>query len=153
MPDDFGSQGFVRQYKISGEESGVSSGYESNDALGDISNIFIGNNVLGKAIKSADFKHLYKENNYVGLVKEAEAKIKVNKSNLILEVSFSKLKPEIFAAYLNAKYISLSKGIKDRKLKKFYENTKVSSENNQVLIITHLPRSAIDEFLAEKDAR
>lgn len=150
LPDIFGSQGFITLYD---DSSGASSGYESNDTLGDISNNFIGSKILNATIRTADFKDSYKENNFVGSTKEAKAKIEVDKSNLVLEISFSKLKPEIFAAFLNAKYASLSKETEDRKLKKFYENTKVSSENNQVFIVTHLPRAALDEFLARKDAQ
>lgn len=38
-------------------------------------------------------------------------------------------------------------------IKKIYENTTFSFENNQVFIITRLPRASIDELLAEKDAK
>jgi hypothetical protein len=38
-------------------------------------------------------------------------------------------------------------------VKKIYENTSFKSENNQVFIVTRLPRSSIDDLLAEKDAR
>lgn len=33
-----------------------------------------------------------------------------------------------------------------------YKNTSVTFENNQVFIVTHLPRASIDELLAKKDA-
>ncbi|HMS39984.1 MAG TPA: hypothetical protein PKE69_07155, partial [Pyrinomonadaceae bacterium] len=34
-----------------------------------------------------------------------------------------------------------------------YENTKAMTENNQVFIVTRLPRGSIDALLAEKDAQ
>jgi hypothetical protein len=34
-----------------------------------------------------------------------------------------------------------------------YENTKAISENNQVFIVTRLPRASIDSLIAQKDAR
>lgn len=34
-----------------------------------------------------------------------------------------------------------------------YQNTQISAENNQVFIVTRLPRASIDEFLARKDAK
>ncbi len=36
---------------------------------------------------------------------------------------------------------------------KLYQNTKISSENNQVFIVTRLPRASIDELLAETNAK
>jgi len=34
-----------------------------------------------------------------------------------------------------------------------YQNTRISAENNQVFIVTRLPRASIDELLARKDAK
>ena len=42
---------------------------------------------------------------------------------------------------------------KNTSLKVVYENTKAISENNQVFIVTRLPRGSIDALLAEKDAQ
>ncbi len=36
---------------------------------------------------------------------------------------------------------------------KLYENTSIKSENNQVFIVTRLPRGSLDALLAEKDAQ
>ena len=36
---------------------------------------------------------------------------------------------------------------------KIYENTKISAENNQVFVVTRLPRASIDELLAETNAK
>lgn len=38
-------------------------------------------------------------------------------------------------------------------IKKIYENTSFKSENNQVFIVTHLPRASIDELFARKVAQ
>jgi len=38
-------------------------------------------------------------------------------------------------------------------VKKIYENTSFKSENNQVFIVTRLPRGSLDALLAEKDAQ
>lgn len=42
---------------------------------------------------------------------------------------------------------------KNEPLGKVYENTKVTFENNQVFIVTRLPRASIDSLLAPKDAQ
>lgn len=42
---------------------------------------------------------------------------------------------------------------KNEPLGKIYENTKVTFENNQVFIVTRLPRGSIDSLLAQKDAQ
>ncbi len=49
--------------------------------------------------------------------------------------------------------IKLRKVVDKPLIKKIYENTKAHAENNQVFIVTRLPRASIDSLLAGKDAR
>jgi hypothetical protein len=85
--------------------------------------------------------------------KNVKISLKADSADLLLEVSFSKNKANQFAEFLNEKFSS-SAALAERKLlKKVYENTKAASENNQVFIVTRLPRASIDDFLAENNAQ
>ena len=61
--------------------------------------------------------------------------------------------PKVFADELqsNLNQITLKSSL--RKKNVVAENTKITFENNQVFIVTNLPRAAIDELLADKDAK
>lgn len=143
LPVEFGSSGYT---KIFEEGSGQSSGYESNSRIDDLCDQFIGQ-ILKNSIKSADYKWLFNTGVQIGKVKQTDAKIRANKSDLIFEVSFSRSNAEAFADYLNARYASLAKNTEETRLKKFYENTEINVENNQVFIVTRLPRAAIDSLI------
>ncbi len=86
---------------------------------------------------------------------------KANKEGISAEISFKF--PNIEHAKSFAA-LEQAKAERNRKLQNkdladaavlsaIYNNTFIRNENNQVFIVTHLPRAAIDEFLAEKDAR
>ena len=87
--------------------------------------------------------------------REKNVKISLNSSNpyFLLKISFSKNKAERFAEFLNREFSSSADLAKGRLLKQIYVNTKVASENNQVFIVTRLPRASIDDFLAENNAQ
>lgn len=73
---------------------------------------------------------------------------KVITSNLALRLNNSE-KAALFASGYNKAFSDeRAKGKPNYQYKLVFENTKVSSENNQVFIVTRLPRAAIDEFLA-----
>lgn len=150
LPENFGSQAFTKILNVFGykDGEGIASGPdESNEQINQVCSNFIANKILRNAIKNADFVDLYNRGTKVGLVKEAKAEIKADKNDLIFEVSLSKAKAEVFADYLTAKYVSLSKNAQETRFKSFYENTKITSQNNQVFIVTRLPRAAIDSLL------
>lgn len=140
---NFGSSGYTKIFKAG---SGQSSGYESNDRIDDLCDQFIVQ-TLRNSIKSADYTGLFNSGVQIDEAKQAQAKIQAGRSDLVFEVSFSKSKAEIFANYLKAKYISLAKNTKETNLKKFYENTEIKAENDQVFIVTRLPRAGIDSLI------
>ncbi len=85
--------------------------------------------------------------------KKVEIEIKGDSTEWTLKISFGKVKAGQFAEFLNQEFSSRAASTKDTLSKQIYENTTVSSENNQVFVITRLPRASIDEFLARKDAK
>jgi desulfoferrodoxin (superoxide reductase-like protein) len=97
-----------------------------------------------KALKLAD----YEEN-----FKKSKIRIEADGKSLTLKVSFSKLNSEQFAKFLNDKFSNSVVFANTLLLKQIYESTKATSENNQVFIVTRLPRASLDALLAEKDAQ
>ena len=83
----------------------------------------------------------------------SKLKVFYDNAQLRIEISAPKLtkqRAEFLAEKFKQEY-SLYKpdGLKGR-VKTVYENTSFNSENNQVFIVTRLPRAAIDDALAEK---
>lgn len=146
--ETFQSQSFVEHFIVFGNAGNRANGIsESINPFAQICDRFIYSDILPNALKIAGYKNLYNSGTHIGEIKEVQAKVKADKSNLVFEVSFSRSKSDIFADYLKAKYISLKKNAQETRLKKFYENTKINSENNQVFIVTRLPRAAIDSLI------
>lgn len=73
------------------------------------------------------------------------------KCELVIEKS-SNQKAENLANQLKLAVDNLASVSKISSLKQIYENTKVTSENNQVIIVTRLPRGSLDELL-KQDAK
>jgi hypothetical protein len=144
----FQSYSFVKQQVIFGVESNIASGpSESIHPFAVVSERFIYSSIFPTAIKVAEYKDLYNRGTNIGRSKEVTAQIKGDKDLLTFEVSFNKLKAEIFADYLKAKYVSLAKNTKETSLKKLYENTEIKTENDQVFIVIRLPRAGIDSLI------
>jgi hypothetical protein len=57
------------------------------------------------------------------------------------------------ASSFNASLNFLRNESQSKPQKTILKNTQISFENNQVFIVTRLPRASIDEFLAKKDAQ
>lgn len=110
----------------------------SNSRLDDIIENAAGQKFRAKAFELADFD---------GQTKSVNINLIANSSDLSLKISFSKLKAAQFAEFLNREFASSAATVEDKLLKQIYENTKVSTENNQVFIVTRLPRAAIDSLL------
>jgi len=98
---------------------------------------------------------------FVGFPKEnsgcKEIGLKLNFSQKELEIAFSFTKEATdkafaFTANLNRKFKNKSDETNDLLIKRVYENTKAASENNQVFVVTRLPRASIDELFARKVA-
>lgn len=82
-----------------------------------------------------------------------EIDFELNKSELLCSAKFTQDSADIAhqtaVLYQNSlqQWQSAKRNTKEKAL---YENTYISSENNQIFIVTRLPRASIDEFLADK---
>lgn len=76
--------------------------------------------------------------------KNVKIRIEANGSDLSLKISFSKSNAEQFTEFLNREFFSSAVLVENALTKQIYENTLVTSENNQVFIITRLPRGSLD---------
>lgn len=110
----------------------------SNPHLDDIIENAVGQKFRAKAFELADFD---------GQTKSVNINLIANISDLSLKISFSKLKAVQFAEFLNREFSSSANSAEDKLLKQIYENTNATAENNQVFIVTRLPRAAIDSLL------
>jgi len=83
-------------------------------------------------------------------------KFSYNENGLNLEISAPKLTKQR-ADFLAEKFNQAAKVYEideaSNLILKIHENTSFKSENNQVFIVTRLPRGSIDALLAEKDAQ
>jgi hypothetical protein len=85
-----------------------------------------------------------------------EIEIGYDKSSFKFELSVKKESPQKAKQLLdrfNQAYKIYELDEDEPIIKKIYENTSFKSENNQVFIVTRLPRASIDELLAKKDAK
>ena len=138
---------YVELLSESSEKSGGEISVSSNLSgltLNDIIQSEINGKIQIKAIELADYK---------GKFKNVKIRFEGNNNDLTLRVSFSKSKAKQFAEFLNEDFFSSATLAKNVLIKQTYNNTKVSSENNQVFVVTRLPRGSLDEFLAQKDAQ
>lgn len=91
-----------------------------------------------------------------GVSKGSNLKLIYDKSELKIEISGFKSSPQR-AEQLNEGFNQASEiyEIDEEKsiVKKIHETTSFKSENNQIFIVTRLPRASIDSLLADKDAR
>jgi len=96
------------------------------------------------AFKLADFPR--------NSAKNIKLSLQANDTNLSLEISFGKHNPERLAEFLNQEFSLSAVSVEDVLTKQVYENTRATSENNQVFIVTRLPRGSLDSLIA-KDAQ
>ncbi len=83
-------------------------------------------------------------------------KLFYDNAELNIEISAPKLtkqRAEFLAEGFNRAYKNYKIDEEKPVVKTIYENTSFKSENNQVFIVTRLPRASIDALLAEKDAQ
>ncbi|MCA1625082.1 MAG: hypothetical protein LC778_15035 [Acidobacteria bacterium] len=81
--------------------------------------------------------------------KQIKLSLQANETDLSLKISFGKTNAEQFAEFLSQEFSSASITVKDALTKQIYENTSVSSENNQVFIVIRLPRGSLDALLTD----
>lgn len=89
----------------------------------------------------------WKLSEYVDAYRNTKTSLEAVAGNWTLKVSFSKANAAEFAEFLNREFASSANSIEDKPLKQIYKNTNASFENNQVFIVTRLPRAAIDSLL------
>ena len=128
-----------------GGGSGIGSSSNSNPLLDALIQNAIDKNFEPKAFELADFDSEKS--------KRVKIEIQANAADWMLKISFGKMNAEKFAEFLNREFLSSAASAKDTLTKQIYQNTTLSSENNQVFIVTRLPRASIDEFLARSDAK
>jgi hypothetical protein len=87
-----------------------------------------------------------------GKSKGWQIQIKVDNTDLSFKDSFTKPNAAPFAALLNREFSLLALSAKDISTRQVYENTEAISENNQVFIVTRLPRGSLDKLL-KQDAK
>lgn len=101
-----------------------------------------------KDLGSISFIDFPKEN---GGCKEFTLQLTFSRKELEVKFNFTKEtthKAFAYAENLNSKFKNKSDESSDLLIKKVYENTKAATENNQVFVVTRLPRASIDELLA-----
>jgi hypothetical protein len=81
--------------------------------------------------------------------KNVKIRIEANNTNLSLKISFSKSNAERFAEFLNREFSSSAVATENTLTEQLYKNTSVTSENNQVFIVTRLPRGSLDALLTD----
>ena len=143
--------GVSAQYEIfrSGIGSGSAFGGEMPDAqLKQIIQNAVDKKFYRAAVKSADY--------FENKTKSIEVNLNADASEWVLDVSFTKNNADKFVAFLDRKFARADKLSKATISQKVYRNSlaQVSSLiNKRVSISIRLPRSDIDDFLANKDAQ
>ena len=86
------------------------------------------------------------------LCRETEIVVELNKNGFLSSFDFKKStagKAKIFAEELQKVFLIKEKYSPTLSAQLIYANTTAVTENNQVFIVTRLPRASIDEFLKE----
>jgi len=81
--------------------------------------------------------------------KNVKINFEASSTVLSLQISFGKSNAEQFADFLNQEFSSSADLVKNKLTKEIYENTKATSRNNQVFIVTRLPRGSLDALLTD----
>jgi len=97
-----------------------------------------------KAAQVADFDRDKSKTVRINLAADAD--------DLFLKISFGKTTPEKFAEFLNRQFSASAISTTNETAKQIYRNTSAVSENNQVFIVTRLPRGSLDNLL-KQDAK
>ncbi len=90
------------------------------------------------------------------ITSKSKAKVSYDLSHFSVELSFTKVTPQaakLFAEDLREAHQIYKVNEKDVVTDTAYQNTQIRAENNQVFIVTRLPRASIDDLLAKKDAQ
>lgn len=116
---------------------------------------------IGELISTAEPEYLDSVSDYLPNCdkrncRETITKVESNSNEFSFSFTLTKSTPEKAKLTANAfskVFISKKVALKNTANLSIYENTKVTSENNQVFIVTRLPRGSLDALLARKDAQ
>ena len=103
--------------------------------------------IIQNAIHEKFQRKAFELSDYIEGYRNARVSVEAVAGNWSLKISFSKSNAAQFAEFLNREFSSSADSTKDKLLKQIYENTQAASENNQVFIVTRLPRGSIDSLL------
>jgi hypothetical protein len=84
--------------------------------------------------------------------KKVKIRIEANSADLSLKVSFDKSNAVQFAEFLNREFSLHALLLENTLTKQIYENTRATAENNEVFIVTRLPRGSLDRLLKNAKA-
>lgn len=117
-------------------------------AVTDARNQFRNYNFLSDCQKNRQFENHLSTN--------SKFKLSYDKSELKLEISVpksSKQRADFLAERFNQAYRIYEIDEENSLVKTLHQNTSFQSENNQVFIVTRLPRGSIDDLFNQKDAQ
>lgn len=83
------------------------------------------------------------------LAENGKISLKADDANLSLKISFAKSNAELFVQFLNQEFYLRALSSENTLTKQVYENTKATSENDQVFIVTRLPRGSLNELVKQ----
>lgn len=110
-----------------------------NQNLSQLTKNAVNKKFRSKAFELADFDSKNSKN--------VKVRIEADGTDFSLRISFGKSNAEQFAEFLNQEFSSNAALVKDKLTKEIYDHTKATSENNQVFVITRLPRGSLDALL------
>ncbi len=128
-------------FHLSESDGGYISSIGSNQSLSQLTRNAFNKKFLPKAFGLSDFDSKKSKN--------VKVKIKADSADSSLEISFGKSNAEQFAEFLNQEFSLNAALVKDKLTKEIYDYTKATSENNQVFVITRLPRGSLDALLTD----
>ena len=126
------------EFEIYRKGLGSSSGSEYNTQFDFVVENALYNKFQRNAIGLSDF---------VRDIKTGKTSLESNDGNWSLNVSFNRLNAAQYADFLSRKFSVAANSTTDKSLKQIYENTKVSFKDNQVFVVTNLPRAGIDALI------
>ena len=136
---------FQRTFSV----SGLRGNYRGGTDISDLDFYRFVNNAVNEKFKSK----ISEVSDFIDRKSKSwQIQIKVDNSDLSFKASFTKLNAASFVAFLNREFVSLGLSAENTLTRQVYENTKATSENNQVFIVTRLPRGSLDEFLKNAKA-
>jgi hypothetical protein len=135
-------------FQTSHSRSGLRGNYRGGTDISDSDFYRFVNNAVNEKFKSK----ISETSDLIDRKSSWQIQIKVDNSDLSFKAWFTKSNAASFAAFLNREFGSLVLSAENTLTRQVYENTKATSENNLVFIVTRLPRGSLDELLKNAKA-